>query len=453
MIESAKKIQILLNSSGYKTLAAGGFVRDTLLGKSPKDIDLATEALPEQVREVLTNAGITVIDTGIKHGTVSAIINKVPYEITTLRIDKKCFGREAEVEFVKSFKEDASRRDFTINAMFMDLTTGEVLDFFNGKEDLKNKIIRFVGNPEDRVKEDYLRILRLFRFSSQLSFNIDVKASETAIKYLPYMMSYISTERILSEISKLIIGEGVLYILKEFKELIFSVFPELKLTDNFQQRSAHHIWDVYTHIILGVDYLKKFKNPTLSFGHLFHDIAKPFCHSVSYVDGNPVDHFYEHDYHGAKVAQRICHRLKMPSEDTKKICFIVENHMRFHFKVTSKSIRKFIHACSEEGDIKLIWDMFSIFQADLYGQANKKVDVEGIKALIEEGLDFFNKPKITSPVSGLDIMNILGIKAGPNVGKVKSYLIDKIVEEGINPEDKEYLWSLAKEFASKNKLF
>lgn len=452
MIKSARRIQNLLEESGYKTLAAGGFVRDFLLGKEPKDIDLATEALPEQVREVLVRNDIRVEDTGIKHGTVSAIINKIPFEITTLRIDKNCKGREAEVEFIKSFKEDAERRDFTVNAMFMNLNNNEITDYVGGQDDLKKQKLRFVGNPEDRIKEDYLRILRLFRFGSQLGFDIDPAASRSAIKYLPYMMTYISTERILSEMSKLIVGKGVFYILNEFRELIFSVFPEMYLTAGFEQRCTYHKWDVYMHTVYGVDYLKKFNDPALSFAHLFHDVAKPLCHTYKWGDTGYVDNFYDHDEHGAKVAQRICHRLKFSTEDTKRISFLIENHMRLHFAHSDKAIRKLIHHCSEFGDKGIIWDLVKILEADLSGQINKDIDLNSLNCKIQEGLEFFSKPKLECPITGFEIMDVLGIKNGPNVGKVKKHVIDQILEYGIDINDRDKILNIAKDYISKNQL-
>ena len=142
----------------------------------------------------------------------------------------------------------------------MDLITGEIIDYVGGQEDLKKGILRFVGNPESRIKEDYLRILRLFRFGSQLAFQIDSEAARFALVYTPYMTTYVSTERIHSEMSKLIVGQGVFFIMNTYRELIFQVFPEMRITDGFKQRNPYHKWDVYTHTLFGVDYLKLFKN-------------------------------------------------------------------------------------------------------------------------------------------------------------------------------------------------
>jgi len=453
MIESAKSLQHILSEAGYKTLAAGGFVRDHLLGRDANDIDLATEALPEQVRDILTSHNIRVEDTGLKHGTVSAIINKIPYEITTLRVDNKCLGREAEVEFIKSFEEDAKRRDFTINALFMDLETGEIVDYVNGQEDIKKEILRFVGNPEDRIKEDYLRILRLFRFSSQLGFQIEPKAAKEATKYLPYMTTYISTERIYTEMAKLIVGKGVFHILKTYKDLIFQVFPELLLTDGFEQRNPHHKWDVYIHTLFGVDHLVQYKDTVLSFAHLFHDVAKPFCHSVGLKDGERVDHFYDHEYHGSKVAQRICRRMKFSSEDSKKIVFIIENHMRLRGVLSKKAMRKLIQCCAEAGNKNWVWYLYKQREADVMGQADtNKEDFTLLKSQINKGLEIFDKPKLESPISGNDIMYILHIKGGPNIGKIKQHILDLILEGELHPEDSKNAMVFAKKFISKNSL-
>ena len=451
MLEQARRLQNLLTKAGYKTLAAGGFVRDHLLGRDPKDIDLATTALPEQVRKILVSHDIQVIDTGLKHGTVSAIINKIPYEITTLRIDTQCLGREAEVEFVKSFEEDAKRRDFTINAMFMDLETYEVIDYVGGQEDLKKEVLRFVGIAEDRITEDYLRILRLFRFGSQLGFNIEPKAAEKAKEFLPYLTTFISTERINTEINKLIVGKGVYNILENYTELIFAIFPELLLTYKFIQNNPYHQHDVYTHTILGVDHLKQYNDPPLSLAHLFHDIAKPFCLSCEFKDGYIIDHFYDHEHHGAKVVQRICHRLKFSSEDSKKISFLVENHMKLHFLESNKAIRKLIQECALAGDKSWIWDLYRILEADIAGQVKDNPDhLTRVFSLIKENFQIFNKPKIESPLNGYEIMFMFSIPKGSLIGQIKDHLITKIIEGNLDPSDKETAKSLAQIFIQEN---
>jgi tRNA nucleotidyltransferase (CCA-adding enzyme) len=453
MIENARMLQNLLTKSGYLTLAAGGFVRDHLLGREPKDIDLATEALPEQVRDILIANNIRVEDTGLKHGTVSAIIDKIPYEITTLRVDKKCNGREADVVFIKSFEEDAKRRDFTVNAMFMDLETGKILDYVNGQEDLRKEILRFVRNPVDRITEDYLRILRLFRFASQLGFQIDPDAARYATQYLPYMTTYISTERIYTEMSKLIVGKGVFYILNTYKDLVFHVFPEMYLTVGFKQNNPYHIYDVYEHTLHGLNFLKKFNDPTLSFAHLFHDVAKPLCHTTKWNEENKcVDHFYDHEYHGAKVTQRICHRLKFSSEDTKKIYFLVANHRRLTCASSNKAMRKLIQECAEAGSKNWIWDLYKILEADKAGQAPSDFDLRLVGAHIKECLESFEKTKIESPMSGVVIKDIFKIKDGPNIGKIKDYLVAQVIEGSLDPKNAKEVWSFTLEFILVNNL-
>jgi len=452
MFETARMIQNLLTDAGFQTLAAGGFVRDHLLGREPKDIDLATEALPEQVRDVLVSHNIRVEDTGLQHGTVSAIVDKIPYEITTLRVDKNCKGRSAEVEFVKSFEEDAKRRDFTINAMFMNLETGEIIDYVYGQEDLKKEILRFVGYAEDRIKEDYLRILRLFRFGSQLNFQIEPEAARQAIKYLPYMISYISTERIYTEMSKLIVGKGVFHILKTYKDLVFHVFPEMFVTNDFPQRNPYHKWDVYTHTIYGVDHLKKYNDPMLSFAHLLHDVAKPFCHSISFKGLEVVDHFYDHEYHGSKVAQRICHRLKFPSEDTKKIVFIIANHMRLRESLSKKAVRKLLQNCAEAGHKDWVWYLFKQREADIAGQAKDPQDLKLIISQIKSGFEEFTKTKIESPLTGADIIKLYNIKVGPNIGKIKTYLTELVLEGDLDPNNRDETLSIADKYISENQL-
>ena len=207
------------------------------------------------------------------------------------------------------------------------------------------------------------------------------------------------------------------------------------------------------HTVYGVDYLKQYKDPTLSFAHLFHDVGKPMCHTSKWVDNNIVDNFYDHEEQGAKVAQRICHRLKFSKEDSKKICFLIENHMRLHFAHSDKSIRKLIQHCFEHGDRGLVWDLYKILEADIAGQVNKNIDLDSLEFKIREGLEFFGKPtKMECPVTGFEIMNVMGIKNGPNIGKIKNHVVEQILEEGLDFKDKDRIWAIVKDFISKNEL-
>lgn len=207
----------LFTKNGYEIRVVGGAVRDVALGKEPKDIDLATDATPTEMQAMFDKANLKHIPTGIEHGTISVIIDKEPYEITTLRADKETDGRHAEVEFVRSWEQDAERRDLTYNAMSMDMD-GKIHDYFNGMDDLQDKVSRFVGDPTKRIQEDYLRILRYFRFQARLDKPKFDKEAIDAISKEAKGLKQISAERVWMEISKLLIAPSAIPVLKQMGE-------------------------------------------------------------------------------------------------------------------------------------------------------------------------------------------------------------------------------------------
>ena len=209
---SIKKLDKVFKSNKYELRIVGGAVRDLALGKTPKDIDLATDATPDEMMTILDKADIRHIPSGLEHGTITAILDNEPFEITTLRADKETDGRHAEVEFVKSWEEDAKRRDLTYNAMSMDME-GNVFDYFDGMDDLQDKVSKFVGDPEERITEDYLRILRYFRFQGRLSTPSWNEDTLKAISSNAKGLQNISSERIWQEMSKVLAGNNVANVL------------------------------------------------------------------------------------------------------------------------------------------------------------------------------------------------------------------------------------------------
>jgi tRNA nucleotidyltransferase (CCA-adding enzyme) len=211
---SIKKLDKVFKSNNYELRIVGGAVRDIALGKTPKDIDLATDATPDEMIAILDKAGIKHKPTGLEHGTLTAILDSEPFEITTLRADTETDGRHAEVKFVKSWEEDAKRRDLTYNAMSMDLS-GEIHDYFGGMDDLQNKVSKFVGNPVDRIQEDFLRILRYFRFQGRLATPTWDKETLQAVADNATGLSKISVERVWMEVSKILSGSNVAGIVQQ----------------------------------------------------------------------------------------------------------------------------------------------------------------------------------------------------------------------------------------------
>ncbi len=433
-LELAKSLQKTLTDAGFKTMAVGGFVRDYILGRKWSDIDLATEALPSEVIKLFLDRGISTYETGLKHGTVTAVLKGFNFEVTTLRLDKKCDGRHAEVEFTKSFEEDAKRRDFTINAMYMDLETMQLYDFVNGKQDIDDKILRFVGNPIDRIKEDYLRILRAFRFVSQLGFELDYSSDGKCTEYLDFLC-YISPERIREEFLKIIIGDKLIDV---HKSVFCQIIPELKPTFGFIQECSHHEHTVYTHTLKGLEVLAEHKDPLLSFAFLMHDIAKPYCHSHE----NGIDHFYDHQIESERIADYVCDRLKFSTKDKKLIKFLVLHHMKLHQCYGKKSFRKVIQKCLDfdpQNGFEIARKLLKIAKADYsamkpeYYKEYKKIE-EGMNSALYQASEMVSMPK--SPLDGTEIMIEFRITEGKKIGVIKEFLRNLVIEGELAQDDK-----------------
>ncbi len=302
LTKGAKLLIKTLNEHGYKAYAVGGFVRDNLLGLPLFDVDVTTSATPDEMLEVFKDFKVYL--TGIKHGTVTVNSLGELIEVTTFRVDGKYLDNRhpEKVEFVKDLKNDLLRRDFTVNAMAFD---GEnLIDLFGGQEDLKNKIIRAVGDPEKRFEEDALRILRALRFASVLDFEIDLETAR-AMEEKAHLLKNVSVERILTELTKTLMGKGVERVLLKHKKVLFEVIPELKLCDGFSQNTKFHAYDVYEHTVKSVALSATDKY--VRWALLLHDVEKPSCYSV---DKSGVGHFYGHQPKSAKTAVNILKRLK-----------------------------------------------------------------------------------------------------------------------------------------------
>lgn len=307
--EEVKTIIKRLNSQGFSAYVVGGCVRDSILNRKPQDWDISSSAKPEQVKEIFYDMG--VIETGIKHGTVSVIINHNPYEVTTFRCDGeyKDNRRPDTVTFVSDIDIDLSRRDFTINALACGCEdSSEVIDLFGGIEDIKNGIVRCVGEPEKRFSEDALRILRALRFASVLGFDIDNKTS-IAIHKQRDLLKNISVERIMSEFKQLVCGINAVSIIREFRDVIEVFIPEITAMFEFNQNTPYHCYDVWEHTLHSVEMIEP--EVDLRFTMLFHDIGKPKVYSEEILEnGNSLGHFYAHAKYSEEIAAKILNRLK-----------------------------------------------------------------------------------------------------------------------------------------------
>lgn len=352
---SSKLLLNILTNAGYQAYAVGGCVRDTIMNCDAKDVDITTSATPNQIEDVLSANNIRFVETGIQHGTVSAIIDHIPYEITTFRKDGEYNdSRHPEsVEFVTDIKDDLSRRDFTMNAIAYNEVKGYV-DCFNGIDDINNKIIRCVGNPNKRFQEDALRIMRAIRFSSVLGFQIE-EETKKAIFDNKELLNNIAVERIFVELSKLLLGDNVKDVLLEYRDIIAVIIPEIEPTFGFHQNTKYHLYDVYTHSVYAVANASKMLNLRLS--ALLHDIGKPNC---CVTDSNGVDHFKGHPIEGADMARVILRRLKVSNEIYNNVTKLIEYHD--HHITTNKSvIKRWLRNLGEE----IYFDLIDLKIADM----------------------------------------------------------------------------------------
>ena len=318
--EAAREALRRLQAAGFPAFLVGGCVRDSLLGRTPGDWDITTAALPEQVEAVF--AGERIIETGLKHGTVTLLLGGLPLEITTFRTESGYTDHRHPdtVAFTPSLTEDLARRDFTINAMAWTPEGEGVADPFGGQADLEKKVIRCVGDPEQRFREDALRIFRALRFASQLDFVID-PATAAAAYALRDSLELVSRERIAVELTKLLCGPAARRIITEYWEILALPLPELAPMAGLDQRSKYHCYDVLEHSAAAVEAVPP--EPVLRWAALLHDVGKPACFTV---DEAGRGHFYGHAKLSGHMAREILTRLRFDHDTVNRVSTLVELH-------------------------------------------------------------------------------------------------------------------------------
>ena len=308
-----------LNEAGFSAYAVGGCVRDSLLGLTPHDWDLCTSALPEDMLRIFRDEH--VVETGLKHGTLTVVLDHIPYEITTYRVDGAYTDHRHpdSVSFVDDVSGDLARRDFTVNAMAWSPDTG-LLDLFGGREDLQNGIIRCVGDPEKRFKEDALRILRALRFASVYDFSID-PATDSAARKLAPTMAGIAGERIREELLKLLCGKGVGRILRSFPDVLGVIIPEILPMVGYDQQNHHHSYDLWEHTVRALEGVPP--EADLRLAMLLHDTGKP---SVRTTDDKGEGHYAGHQAASAVIAADVTERLRLDNATRDRVILLVRNH-------------------------------------------------------------------------------------------------------------------------------
>ena len=426
-----------LTEAGYEAYAVGGCVRDSLLGKEPNDWDITTSASPQQVKSIFRRT----VDTGIQHGTVTIMLGKEGFEVTTYRIDGKYEdGRHPkEVTFTKSLEEDLKRRDFTINAMAYNDEAG-IVDLFNGLNDIKKGIIRAVGNPHDRFNEDALRILRAVRFAAQLDYDID-KDTLKAAGELAGNLNRISAERIRVELEKLLISKHPEKLITLYETGISGVvLPEFDRMMETGQNTPHHIYSVGIHTVEALknsvgydDSLTNNDIKLLRLTLLMHDMGKPAARTT---DKTGRDHFKGHAYISEKIAVEILHRLKYDNDTLNKIKRLVRYHDH-RGKLTYPRVRRTIVEISRE----LIPLWLRVRRCDIYAQSmmereEKLKDIDDFEQMyknIAERGDCLSIKELS--ITGRDLIE-LGIKPGPILGDILNELfLDVLDVPGHNTRD------------------
>jgi len=423
--KEVKSIIESLKKAGFEAYIVGGCVRDFLIGMEPKDWDVTTNAKPEEIQKVFPDS---FYENNFLTVTVRTGSEKVPeIEITTYRLEAKYSDKRHpdEVRFAKSLDEDLSRRDFTVNAIAMDASK-KITDLFEGQKDLKNKIIRTVGNPQERFGEDALRMLRASRFAATLDFKIEEKTAE-AIKKNSLWIEAISKERVRDELVKIIMADKAAEGIELLRELNLLKFILPELLENYGVgQNKHHIYDCYQHALKALEYAAKKKfNLQVRLAALFHDIAKP---RVKVGQGKEST-FYNHEMLGAKMAFQILNRLKFSKKDIEKIVKLIKYHMFYYNvdEVSESSVRRLVRNMGPEN----MEELLQLREADRIGSGVPKAEPYKLRHL-KYIIDKVSKDPISVKmlkVNGKDVMDLLKIEPGPKIGQILDVLLGGVLDD------------------------
>lgn len=442
-IDIPKPVKIiisLLKQNGHEAFAVGGCVRDTILGREPQDWDITTSALPDQIKDIFHRT----IDTGIQHGTVTVLMQRQGFEVTTYRIDGEYQdSRHPEsVSFTSNLIEDLKRRDFTINAMAYNPSVG-LVDAFDGMGDMEKKVIKCVGEAAERFGEDALRILRAVRFSAQLGFDIETRTMK-AIRELAPTLENISAERIRVELEKLITSNHPEKLITAYEAGITKVvLPEFDKMMECPQNTPYHMYNVGEHTIKVMEHVPATKE--MRWAALLHDVGKPY--SITYDKKNPERmHFYGHAGKGAEMTPSILRRLKLDNKTIKVVTRLVECHddRPASKGMTSENIRKSVHKIGKDIYEQYLQLVYADFQGKSEYGKNKGYDgflyeKEQFRYILEHHIC---TDKSELDISGKDLIQA-GCPTGSIIGDILKELLQRVLE---NPElnHKETLLDIAK---------
>jgi len=419
-----------LHRAGHRAVLVGGCVRDSLLSIPPHDYDAATSALPEQTKAACGD--LECLDIGLKHGTITVLSGGIPVEVTTFRKETTYSDHRHPdmVEFTADLTEDLARRDFTINAMAWDAHDG-LVDPFQGQDDLTNRLVRCVGDPDRRFEEDALRLLRGLRLAAQLDFAIHPDTAAAIHRHVP-QLSFVAQERICAEFLRLICSPGAGRILLDFSDVVTKILPELAPAVDFDQYSPHHIYDVYAHSVMAMAAIPP--TPVLRLAALLHDVGKP---ATFFLDEAGIGHFFGHEKPGTQLAQQALERLRADKATRERVSALVGRH---HLPVepTEAWAGRWLSRLGPD----LFFDLLALKRADILACAPGGDGLAQLDTAENLARDILNRqPCLTLKdlaVNGRDCMAV-GL-TGPQIGQVLNRLLEQVAE-GTLPNDRDMLLS------------
>ncbi len=431
MPQEVRWILSTLNAAGFEAYAVGGCVRDALRRVTPQDWDLCTSALPREIETCFP--GVKLLETGIRHGTVTLRLQEGQYEVTTYRADGPYSdGRRPDrVDFVSDLVQDLARRDFTVNAMAMDLH-GQVQDPFGGQEDLASGILRCVGDPDRRFQEDGLRLMRCLRFAATLGYTIEPQTAGALERNLS-MLDHVAAERIQTELRKLLLGPGYVDVLRSHPTVFCRFWPQLGPLVALEQHNPWHRYGGWEHTLHALSAART--DLAVRLAVLLHDVGKPACKST---DADGIDHFYGHAKVGAQLAEEMLRTLKFDNATRERVVLLVERHDA-PIDATDRSVRRWLGRLGQDAFFQLL----EVKRCDALGQGHSQVPQrldhiaqlrDIAQGVIAQGRCFSLKDLA---VTGSDVL-AAGISAGPAVGQALQRLLDQVIS-GALPNEKEAL--------------